>query len=250
MSGRNFSLIAAGFIVVAFAALPATPASAQAAEEAADAIYWCNVGIDPGSNDCTDGVVTLQPTISKKFRRAIVDLDAGFDWNTFVLRVETCDPQGWTVHIGDSPTNNGGGGDAGSSNHDAEAQSRDNILSVFESDLGTGAETCRFTGPVSPTGCIVQQYFVQNDFFEFDPAVSLPFNPLSICGNGDIFDFNPYDEADAEDPSGLYEDKLYVGLNQTYGSASRNGSGIKRACFFLATSTNPTDAQIGAVCGF
>lgn len=252
MSGKSFSPLATAIIigVFTFQFTPAAQAQAQIDVDSLPAIYWCNVGINPASSDCTDGIVTLQPSASSQQRRAIVDLDEGFDWQTFVLRVETCEPQGWTVHIGDSPTNNGFGGDGGSTSHDAEAHSFDNILSVYESDIGTSELTCKFTGPQNPGGCIVQQYFVGNDYFEFDPAVAVPANPLSICGNGEIFDFNPYDEPDFEDPSGLHEDKLYVGLNQTYGSASRNGKGIQRACFFLSTSTNPTDAQIGSVCGF
>ena len=256
MSGRTiiFSAAAIFFGMFAFQLVPAAqaqiPAVPTADAQRLPPVYWCNVGINPSSNDCIDGVVTLQPTVSANQRRAIVDLDEGFDWQTFVLRVETCDPQGWTVHIGDSPTNNGYGGDGGSTSHDAEAQALNNVLSVYESDIGTSSLTCNFTGPANPSGCIVQQYVVQNDYFEYDPAVVVPGNPLSICGNGDIFDVNPYDEADAEDPTGLFEDKLYVGLNQTYGSSSRNGTGIQRACFYLSTSLNPSNSQIGSLCGF
>ena len=231
------------------APLTAAPAPEQPALPA-DAIYWCVIGINPASNDCTDGVVVPQPTISINQRRAQVNLRKGFDWQTFVLRVETCNPSGWTVHIGDSPSNNGFGGDGADTQHDAEAQALNNILSVYESDIGTSQLTCKFTGPPSPTGCIVQQYFVQNDFFEFDPNVNVASNPLSICGNGSIFDFNPYDEFDAEDPTGLYENQLYVGLNQTYGSSSRTGTGVQRACFFLSTDLNPSDSVIGSLCGF
>ncbi|MEM9293401.1 MAG: hypothetical protein AAGD01_17085 [Acidobacteriota bacterium] len=215
--------------------------------------YSCNINISPfSSEDCSlEDVVDPQPSpFGSNQRRAIVDLNQGFNWRSLVVRVETCNPTGWTVHIGDSPTNNGYGGDSGSTSHDAEVQALNNQLTVYESDIGTSSLTCLFTGPPNPPGCIVQQYLVRNDYFEFDPNVPLTTNPLSICSNSTIFDFPNYDEADLEDPSGLYEDKVYVGLNRTYGSSSRNGSGIQRACFFLSTSATPNNSTITSECGF
>ena len=49
---------------------------------------------------------------------------------------------------------------------------------------------------------------MQNDFFEFDPNVNLATNPLSICGNGSIFDVPLYDEFDAATAAGSAPRKL------------------------------------------
>jgi hypothetical protein len=44
-------------------------------------------------------------------------------------------PEGWTLNIGDSATNNGGGGDSGTQSNDAELQILDNTFSLFGNDL-------------------------------------------------------------------------------------------------------------------
>jgi len=68
-----------------------------------------------------------------------VDLSPGFG-NTKIL-VETKygpPPSGWTFNVGDSLTNNGFGGDAGTQFYDSEAQVLNNTLTVFANDNGPG----------------------------------------------------------------------------------------------------------------
>lgn len=182
-------------------------------------------------------------------RTAVLDLNASFLWTTAIVRVETCNATGWSFHLGDSPSNNGGGGDGAQTRHDAEVQAFNTTLTAYRSDFNIGAE-CSAVGPTNPTGCVIQQYLVRNDFLQFDPNVNTFGDPITTCSDVYLFDFPAYDEADNEDPAGNYADFLYLGLNRTYGSAARSGSGITKACVFLSTSATPAAATIAAECGF
>ena len=210
--------------------------------------YSCTAEMAASGHDCNFVDVFLYGASNVSEERiAIVDLDATELWQSFVLRVETCDPSGWTVHIGDSITNNGYGGDSQSTQHDAEVQNFDGVVSSYSSDFGASNLAHQFANPVS--GCVVQQYYVANDWFVFDPDAATSgdllyaYNPLS-------FDFPAYDEADLEDPMGLLEDRLYVGINKTFNAGSRTGTGVQKACFYLSTSFFVDEAAVAAECGF
>jgi hypothetical protein len=238
--------------LLTLAALALTPPAAAATLTQAalsGANYSCVVDPLTASDDCTLGVVNASYPSSNK-ARAVVDLNASFNWASLVVRVETCNGSGYTVHVADSPTNNGFGGDAGSTQHDAEAHTVGTTLYVYRSDIGSGSPLrCQFGGPSSVSGCIVQDWIVRPDELSFDSS-TFSSNSLERCLSPDLFDFPSYDEADSEDTTGAYEDKLYVGLNRTYGSASRSGSGVQRACFFLSTDSSPNFSTIGSECGF
>jgi hypothetical protein len=213
------------------------------------ASYACLVDIANGFDDCFDPVTVASYSSSSDERRVTVDLNNGFNWQSLNIRYETCNGSGWTWNVGDSPSNNGFSGDGGDTRHDAEAQALDGTLRVYKSDLGGSTLSCQFVGPQNPVGCITQQITVRNDYFAFDSNTASSF-PIDVCGGSFLFDFPAYDEADSEDPNGLYEDKIYVGLNRVVANNFRNGDGIQRACIFLSTSTSPNPATIDSECGF
>ncbi|MEM9556596.1 MAG: hypothetical protein AAGC60_20220 [Acidobacteriota bacterium] len=235
--------------------LVATPSFAVEAEAEpavalpATATYACYVDIANGFDDCFNPVTVAPYSSSSNQRVVTADLDNGFRWRSMTVRYEICNSSGWTWNVGDSPTNNGFGGDAASTQHDAEAQALNGTLSVYKSDIGGGGLTCQFAGPPNPVGCITQEFLVRNDYFEFDSNTASSF-PRDVCGGPALFDFPAYDEADSEDPTGLYEDKIYVGLNRTVGSSGRSGSGIQRACVVLSTASTPSPATVTSECGF
>ena len=213
------------------------------------AAYSCRLDPTAPTTTCFGGPVA-GTILANPYRLAVVDLNQGSNWLSATLRVELCNSTGWTTHISDSPTANGFGGDSGSTNHDSEAHALNAVLSVYKSDIGTGPVlSCQYVPPPSTAGCITQAWTIINDQLTFDPNVATN-TGTAICANSSLFDFPLYDEADAEDAGLLYEDKLYVGLNRTYGSAARTGTGVTRACFYLDTVTAPSQAAITAACGF
>lgn len=204
--------------------------------------YACVVNVAGGWHTCGGPVWVNQIGGNK----ATAEVNVA-SYQTLIVRVETCNESGWTVHIGDSPTNNGGGGDAHSTSHDAEVQMLNRVLSTFKSDHNSG-EQCRSL--VTASGCfVVQQYVVQNDFVQYDPFVHSFGDFVTNCPHWALHDFPPYDEPDWQD-GGAYANTMYVGLNRTYGDATRSGSGVTRACIFLSPSATPNAGDVNSYCGF
>lgn len=214
--------------------------------------YTCVVDIVFGFTDCTDGVVTVTSSSGNQ-RVTQVDLNAAFNWQSLNVLVETCSPSGWTVNIGDSPTNNGGGGDGGSTAHDSEAELNGTVLNVFYSDVGGNGPHSTLNNAISSFGCTTQQWTVTEDQISYDDDGNTADVPRFISRGrlgtpSSLFNFPPYNEADSQDSSGTWADDIFVGLNRTVGTASRSGSGVQRACFFLSTSATPSTAAIAAAC--
>jgi hypothetical protein len=228
---------------VCFAALLGISSSAQAQ-------YSCVVNISPtASTNCASPVNILPFSFGSIERTADVDLNQGGLWQSLTLRVRVCDPTGWFVHIGDSSTNNGFGGDGATASHDAEAHAIGNTLQVYRADFGSGSFlSCQTPSLGCTGGCVTQDWTVINDRLTYDPDTATA-GPVSICDNIYLFDFPPYDETDVEDPNGLDVDKLHIGLNRTY-QARGTGTGVQKACFYLSTSTAPSQTDITTACGF
>jgi hypothetical protein len=221
--------------LIALALLVLTPKASSA-----QGTYTCTINTG-GSSTC-DGFNVAVTDTGGGTRTAVVNLTGSFSWKYMAVRVYSCDPFGWSFHIGDSSTNDGGRGDAGSTQHDAELQVNGSTITVFGSDIATFSSVTS-TYPV-PSGCSVQEYRIYNHYVYVDPNVSVASNESSWLSY--FFDFPPYDEADSEDTGycdGNYsyhceERKLYLGLNRTYGDASRSGSGVSQACVFLSSTEN------------
>lgn len=198
----------------------------------AQATYTCVISTS-GGHTCDNFNVSVANT-GGSTRTAVVNLNASFAWQYLVVRVQTCNAFGWTLHIGDSVSNNGGGGDARDAQHDAEVQALDSTVSVFASDY---ASPTFVTAPGPPSsGCAVQEYRIFDHYVYVDPNTSVPNNESAWLYYW--FDFPPYNEADSEDLDFSELNRIYIGLNRTYGDASRNGSGLTQACVFLSTSTS------------
>lgn len=215
----------------------------------AQAIYACMIRILPiqnASSSCS-GPVTMLPFPSADIsRQVVIDLDQMAAWRTVAIWAEVCSPFQWVLQIGDSPTNGGGGGDEGSTQHDAEAQLLNDQVSVFRSDVG-GSQQVQPTALAEAFGCHIQEWYIWTGGLTFDRDTSVD-GPFDVWTDPFLFDFPPYDEPDSEDPTGAYADKLYVGLNRTF-FLGRFGGGVQRACFFLSTAAQ-SQATIRAACGF
>lgn len=241
--------------VVGIALLAVLAAAPAEAGTVGTGTYTCVINISPvSSHDCHDGtgIVTLT-TNSGNARVARIDLNQAFAWQSVNVLVNVCNPTGWTVNVGDSPSNNGGGGDGATTRHDAEAELNGSTLNVFYSDIGGTGLHSQLTGAVATSGCSSQQWTVIQDGLSYDDDGNTADAPRatasgSLAAGTHLFDFPPYNEADSEDSSSLDADKLYLGLNRTIGSSIRTGTGVNRACIFLSTAVSPSPSVIAAAC--
>lgn len=90
------------------------------------------VPIPKGVWDGRGGVKVLEHDVST--RRLVLQINFGDNRRLRVGVLHDQDPKGWTIHVGDSETNNGYGGDGGSQSNDAEAQVVGGSLMVYGSD--------------------------------------------------------------------------------------------------------------------
>lgn len=203
--------------------------------------YSCTVDVVAGTNTCTGAVTQLTSVGSQRTLRANM---AGFQ--RMDVFVDLCYPTGITFHAGDSPTNDGYGGDGGSTNHDAEAHFIGTHLAIYDDDFGNLSTLEQNVIPAS--GCFrVQWSFMENTLlFDNDgnPADAAKVALDSYEG----FELAPYAETDSEDPSGADANFWYVGLNRTVGWDGRNGTGLNKACFVLSTTTNPDPTTLSSRC--
>jgi hypothetical protein len=151
---------------------------------------------------------------------ATVDMTA---FTQMELTVSLCNPTGWTVHVGDSPTNNGGGGDASTFSNCAELQLLDTTMTGLTNDYDPVHPGPLFTSPgyMPATGCTTFTWIVSDQRVQSSSPVLDYTSPY-------LLRLNP--PADLEGPP----DALwYVGLDRTYGEATRSGTGVQTGHFCL-----------------
>ncbi|MFN7963004.1 MAG: sialidase family protein [Thermoanaerobaculia bacterium] len=215
--------------------------------------YRCVVDLTTGTNNC-QGPVSLtmasgRAVGSVNLEDAYVRLDAV---------IEVCNPTGFVNHFADSPTCDGGGGDAGTTQHDAEAylQATDFLFWGMEAPtLPEGLDPAAFEKNAAlPSGCHrVLWTIYENELFfapDFDAVVGgvtrrFPGIRVSTLGG---FELAPYDEPDTQDPAGADSQLWYVGLNRTVGSAALTGTGTRRACFVLSRNVKFEYTTLNELC--
>lgn len=131
-------------------------------------------------------------------------------------------PSGYLVNIGDSSTNNAGGGDAATQSNDAELEITDGVLTLFYNDtgtqaLGTAVQRIQY-GAAAPYGGIkvevsnnTVKYTNFNTNETFTETVS---GPYSFALDG---------RADSEGPVNY---TIYLGINRVVDGDYRSGSGV------------------------
>lgn len=209
--------------------------------------YTCVIDVSAGINTCTDGVVTVTSSSGNQ-RVARIDQGSYVRMDAFV---DYCNPSAWWIHFADSPTCNGYGGDAGTTQHDAEVQIVGASFALYGNyNSGrAGYDPVYSTASVVPvSGCHQSQWTIYEDHLRFDDDADASDSSLVDVTSYYTFESAPYDEPDSEDPSGADASKWYVGINRTVGSAYRSGSGTNRVCFVLSTTTAPSAATLNSLC--
>jgi hypothetical protein len=171
-----------------------------------------NAGITPGvaSTACAGG----------PYRATVVEVNVPAECSGVAVWVEyEGDPNGWTVNIGDSITNNGFGGDGGSIplGQNAEVEVLDELARVW-----SAADNPDDIDPL-----ITQHLALRDGSLRFvvrNQSVSLgqPYSALETPDLERLF-FLP------DSPVGPDNRTIWVGLNRTVASPDRNGCGARRA---------------------
>ena len=198
-------------------------------------------------NTCTDGIITatyssgVQRVLQVNLNTAYVRLD---------IFIDVCNPTGYWSHIGDSPGNDGYGGDTGTTQHDAEAYFVGTMFQTYGmyNPRPAAWPSYRSDAVVAASGCYRVQWTAWESHFQFDDDGNPADTPRVDFFSSRSIESAPYFETDTEDPAGANANLWYVGLNRTVYSSSRSGTGVNRACFVLSTTTSPSPATLSALC--
>lgn len=208
---------------VLLAVLVAAPAAAQCNQ------FLCYVDLDAGggticpnpaifevvansgaATTCTDGT----------FRAAVVKVDVPAECTGVAVWLEYQGiPQGWTVNIGDSQTNDGFGGDAGTlpAGQNAEVEVLDELVRVWSAaDNPTDVDALLTQHLALRDGAL--KFVVQNQHLSWGQQ----YTALDTPDLERLF-FLPSTPVAPENRT------IWVGLNRTVNNASRNGCGARRA---------------------
>lgn len=224
--GRTLAL--AGLAVLAFAAQPAAAQCTQ---------FLCYVDLGagggficpaPGGIYAVSQVQTVPDSAATtcdddRFQSALVTINVPTACRGVAVWLEyDGQPEGWTVNIGDSATNDGFGGDAGSlpNGQNAEVQILDENLSLYSNALNPPLDRLAFQHLALTDGSV--KFVVRNQFLSWGQPHSA-FESLAL----EKLFVLPAAPAAGENRT------LYVGLNRSIGNPGRNGCGARRAVFIL-----------------
>lgn len=189
-----------------------------------------NSAVYPPAGRRSDPIVTTadNPGCDVSFwKAAVVQVDVPPECSGVTVWVEYAGtPEGWTVNIGDSDTNNGFGGDGGSlpSGQNAEVQILNQVLSAYSAaDDPTGVDTIASHQLALRDGAV--KFVVKDQFVSWGQ----PYSALSTPQLDQLF-FLPTD--------GTGNRTIYVGLNRVISpvngpSGFRNGCGARHAILFV-----------------
>jgi hypothetical protein len=178
--------------------------------------------LDPRAdrNDCGSWLTWLSPPSAGSARSAAaIDLPPGS--RLLRLRFEVCDPHGLWLHVGDSPSNDGAGGDAGHFSNDAELELRATGLWMYGNDYGRSADLRDLTLAsvpdfVAASGCTRRTLVLGDGVLESrDPAVRVR-SPYALR-------LQP-----PHDHEGTPDRRWYIGINRSVASDTpeRSGAGL------------------------
>lgn len=194
-----------------------------------------------GELSCSGDVGETSVTVVDGPRaRLVVDMALAAELK---VAVQICDPSGYVFNIGDSPTVNGGGGDWGQFQHDAEVMIYDADLTGWSSDVGyeqTSADSGHHqqllsrAGYLSAQGCSVRTLYLRDQYIADadDPSLRTR-SPTALR-------INP-----STDTEGTPDARWYLGINRVvsdhFNDVRRVGSGVEavRLCFRVPPPAPP-----------
>jgi hypothetical protein len=159
--------------------------------------------------------------LDKRDKEALIKVDLRNFKRLRLTALFTGPCQRWALDVGDSSTNDGYGGDAGTRFYDAELELRDGALSVYGSDLLQAAPRHLKTWNKAVAAGDTVTLEIANEEFSFEG----PSGPKSMKDKA-LFAL-----AGQSDPDNGYavDYDIYIGVNRVIsGRPDRKGSGIGR----------------------
>lgn len=218
------------------------------------------------TNTCSTSVASVSTGTTSAGDKTAVAAVSMSGYQRLDVFARVCDPSGWALHMADSPTTNGWGGDAGTTDHDAEAYIYDGdgfqFYGAYDFNRAAYPSITAVNHAINPDsldadGCgVVQMAFVNASSTSaatsvlFDGDATDAYDAPEIQVNSMYGPRLGYTsttsstvttrsiETDYEDRASLADRyKWYVGVNRTVGSPSRFGSGVEEACIVQSTTT-------------
>jgi len=136
---------------------------------------------------------------------------------------------GWLLNIGDSITNDGYGGDAGTQSCDAESYVINNgvtsYLHAHENEYDGCQRFSLTSGHIPATGYRNVRYWVENNMMSVDK---------NFDENWEYLNTNYFYALDGRyDAEGPEDYKIYIGINRVIGGTYRSGSGLDYVYVYL-----------------
>ncbi len=181
---------------------------------AAECFY--DLSVSGAAPACTGSASVTASAIAMSQMTAVIDM-TGFTSVTVAL--DACDVTGFSFHFGDSPTNDGYGGDAGSTSNDAEVHVTAGSLSVYGNDSVSPGLQGTIADVLPTAGC---------GSYEITFADQQITTPTMVFTGPQFLRIDP-----PTDTEGTPDALWYLGVNRTYGNAGRTGTGTTTAalCF-------------------
>jgi|GEM_PF-480627 len=197
----------------------------------------CEIDLDSGRNDC-GGISAVQYIDMDRASRNVSDGQAvlkltldprrtGYARATFdVIYSDT--PQGWTVNIGDSQSNNGYGGDSGTQSNDAEAVMLEGSLIIYANDYVPSRNTTDGHREFAYYDDMVRGE--ESIYFEASNQ-TLTFD--SPGGNETLTSQYLYALSGQSDREGRTNYDIFAAFNRTISDAGRSGVGASKVIMTL-----------------
>jgi hypothetical protein len=203
-----------------------TPTSTSTATPSTPLFEVCEVNLVENTHTCSE-VDSVRIVVPPDGGQAVVEVDLDPTKNNhtrvaFELHYDET-PQGMTLNIGDSSTNDGYGGDARTQSNDAEIQVVDAMLSVYGNDYMILGERDMLNLPHFVNHASVNLIEVRDQRLDwaFDGAAGYLSSWFLFALNGQV---------DWEGPSNY---KIYAGFNRSIYRTDRNGTGLGLVVIFL-----------------
>ena len=202
---------------------PSSNADASCPWSGTGATYFCYIDLDTGTKPiCADQILN-HVNIIETTNGAVVEVDTtGFQ--QMLVGTVMQNSHEYALHIGNSPSNNGWGGDSGHFSNDSEAHLYNSSLFVYGNDNAGTPLLAQVSNAVPAQNQPVAWAAVCDGIFRW-----YSYDPVSQTGsshdvvNSGIFQIDG-NEADAN-PNGN-DRNLYIGLERTIGNSSRTGGDL------------------------
>ncbi len=210
---------------------------------------------------CSGSEVTKYGSGSRTYYRANMNY-ASRNYRRIDVFARICNPSGWVLHLSDSPTGNGYGGDAATTDHDAEGYIYNGTSYGFNSSYdwsrrihntsnyghkalpASGCSDIQMSSYQSPNSSdgrfLIKNLTTGETLTDIRTPWSLRLG-YNTCPS--LSSSQRSVECDWENRSRSDQYLWYVGLNRTVGSSGRSGNGVSKACAVFNTSISSSPAS-------